>query len=96
MVKLGFFAALTAIVCALGIATSSADDAGKPCIRKDFKTDLVKNACAKGGQDAARDAMKAWNKDKKITNCNKCHTKLAPNYELKVDGLKQYTDLGGK
>jgi hypothetical protein len=96
MVKLGFFGSLTAIICALGIATSSADDAGKPCFRKTFKTELVKNACSKGGQDAARDAMKAWNKEKKIQNCNKCHTKLGPNYELKDDGLKQFLDAGGK
>src|SRR5262249_18013352 len=56
MAKLGVFASLTAIICALGIAmsssTSMADDP-KPCVRKDFKTDMVKNACSKGGQDAA-------------------------------------------
>ena len=99
MAKLGILASLTAIICALGIAmsssTSMADDP-KPCVRKDFKTDMVKNACTKGGQDAAKDAMKAFNKDKKIKSCNQCHTKLAPNYELKDDGLKQFTDLGGK
>jgi hypothetical protein len=96
MAKLGIFASITAIVIALGVATSSADDDKKPCVRKDFKTELVKSACAKGGQEEAKNVMKAWNKDKKIKSCNQCHTKLAPNYELKDDGLKQYTDLGGK
>ena len=38
-------------------------------------------ACDKGGQAAAKDAMKAWNKEKKISSCNKCHSKLAPTYE---------------
>jgi hypothetical protein len=35
-------------------------------------------------------------KEKKIKSCNACHTKLAPNYEMKKDGLKQFTDAGGK
>jgi len=99
MQKLGIFASVTALVAALALSFSSspaqADDP-TPCTRKEFKTDLVKNACAKGGQPAAKDAMKAFNKDKKISSCNKCHSKLAPTYELKADGLKQYNDLGGK
>jgi NAD-dependent SIR2 family protein deacetylase len=56
----------------------------------------VKQACEKGGQPAAKDAMKAFNKEKQINSCNKCHSKLAPNYELKTDGLDQFKKLGGK
>jgi hypothetical protein len=95
--KLGIFASIAAIVGALTIASFTASaDGNAPCIRKDFKTDLVKQACTSGGQPAAKDAMKKWNKDHNITSCNKCHAKLAPNYELKDDGLDQYQKLGGK
>src|SRR5438270_475861 len=100
MKKLGIFASLSALAAAITLAafTSSpamADDP-TPCVRKEFKTEMAKNACAKGGQPAAKDAMKAFNKEKKISSCNKCHSKLAPTYELKPDGLKQFQDLGGK
>ncbi len=100
MQKLGIFASLTAFVAAIGIAMFTASpaqaDDPTPCVHKEFKTEMVKNACAKGGQPAAKDAMKAFNKEKKISSCNKCHTKLAPTYELKPDGLKQFNELGGK
>ena len=97
MAKLGFFAALTAIVGALTFANMSAPAAADdPCVSKDLKTELVKQACAKGGQKAAKEAMKAWNKEKKIKSCNQCHTKLAPKYELKKDAYDQYKKLGGK
>jgi hypothetical protein len=100
MQKLGIFASLSAFVAAIALAAftaspASADDP-TPCTRKEFKTDMVKTACAKGGQPAAKDAMKAFNKEKKISSCNKCHSKLAPSYDLKADGLKQFNDLGGK
>jgi hypothetical protein len=103
MSKFGIFTSVAAIVASLGIATltsstASAGDDGKavPCVHKDFKTELVKQACEKGGQPAAKDAMKAFNKKNNINSCNKCHTKLAPSYELKADGLDQYKKLGGK
>jgi hypothetical protein len=97
MLKLGLFS-VASLVAAIGLAmfTASPAQAEEPCQRKEFKTELVKNACAKGGQSAAKDAMKAFNKEKKISSCNKCHSKLAPTYELKADGLKQFNDLGGK
>lgn len=97
MLKLGIFS-MTAFVAAIGLAmfTAAPAQASDPCVRKDFKTEMVKNACAKGGQAEAKDVMKAFNKEKKIASCNKCHSKLAPTYELKADGLKQFTDLGGK
>ncbi|HLL22482.1 MAG TPA: hypothetical protein VK427_10140, partial [Kofleriaceae bacterium] len=76
--------------------SSPTADAAAPCVAKEFKTELVKQACTKGGQKAAKDAMKAWNKEKRINSCNVCHSKLAPSYELKKDGLEKYKKLGGK
>ena len=102
MSKFGVFASVAAIVASLGIATltsstaSAGDDKPTPCVHKDFKTVLVKEACDKGGQPAAKDAMKAFNKKNNINSCNKCHSKLAPSYDLKPDGLDQYKKLGGK
>jgi cytochrome c553 len=97
MSKYGILVSIVAIIGALSIASLTASaDASAPCVRKDFKTDLVKQACTSGGQQAAKDAMKKWNKDHNITSCNKCHSKLAPTYELKDDGLDQFTKLGGK
>jgi hypothetical protein len=100
MRKLGLLASIATIVGALGIASLSASADGKatPCQRKDFKTDMVKTACTKdgGGQEAAKDAMKAFNKEHKIKSCNQCHSKLAPTYELKADAVDQFKKLGGK
>ena len=99
MAKLGLLATLTAVVGALAFATLSsptADAADAPCVKKELKTEMVKAACTKGGQKAAKDAMKDWNKEKKIKSCNQCHSKLAPNYELKADAYDQYKKLGGK
>ncbi|HEY6036301.1 MAG TPA: hypothetical protein VIV58_18620, partial [Kofleriaceae bacterium] len=99
--KLGILASITTIVAALGVAsftaTAGAGDAkAAPCQHKDFKTEMIKAACEKGGQPAAKDAMKAFNKKNNINSCNKCHSKLAPSYDLKADGLDQYKKLGGK
>ena len=97
MAKLGLFATMAAIVGALSFATLSSSDAGdNPCARSDFKTEMVKTACTKGGQKAAKEAMQAFNKDKKIKSCNQCHSKLAPKYELKDDAVEQFKKLGGK
>ena len=105
MSKLGLFACLLSIAGVLTFATftASADDAAAPaapaaaaCIHTEFKTELVKQACAKGGQKAAKDAMKVFMKEKKIKSCNQCHSKLAPNYELKKDGVDQFAKLGGE
>jgi len=105
MAKLGLIASSTLLVGALAgaltfatvstVSTRAADAADK-CQRPDFKTEMVKQACEKGGQKAAKDAMKAWMKEKKLKSCNQCHTKLAPTYELKADGLEQFKKLGGK
>jgi hypothetical protein len=98
MAKLGIIASITTILVTLGIASMSSTDAQAvtPCVTKDFKTELAKSACAKGGQPAAKDAMKKFMKDAKIKTCNACHTKLAPKYELKKDALDQFTKAGGK
>jgi hypothetical protein len=98
MAKLGIIASITTLLVTLGIATLSSTDAQAvtPCVTKDFKTEMAKAACAKGGQPAAKDAMKKFMKDAKIKTCNACHTKLAPKYELKKDGLEQYLKAGGK
>ena len=67
-----------------------------PCVTTDFKTEMVREACTKGGQKAAKDAMKAFMKEKAIKSCNDCHAKLAPDYPLKPDGLEQFGRAGGK
>ena len=99
MAKLGFLATLSLIIGGITFANMSSPTAQTPpapCVTKEFKTEMVKEACTKGGQKQAKEMMKAWNKEKKIKSCNQCHAKLAPNYELKDDGLKQFQDLGGK
>ena len=98
MAKLGIIASITTILVTLGIASMSSTDAQAvtPCVTKDFKTELAKSACAKGGQPAAKDAMKKFMKDAKIKTCNACHTKLAPKYELKKDAFDQFKKAGGK
>jgi len=89
--KVGTTAAIAALVVA---ALASRAEAG-PCVRKDLKTVMVSQACAKGGQEAAKAAMKSFMGDKGIKSCNQCHSKLGPNYELKGDGLQQFAKLGG-
>jgi hypothetical protein len=75
-----------------------APPAPKPCVRTEFKTDLVKKACADGGQKKAKRAMKTFTKaakkasGEKVT-CKSCHTKLGPGYPLKDDGLTRYEAL---
>lgn len=98
MAKIGLFVTLSAMISALTFATmrEGSAEAGGNCVRKDFKTEMVKAACAKGGQTEAKDVMKKFQKDHKIKSCNDCHSKLAPNYELKADGLEQFKKAGGK
>ena len=95
MVKLGLYASIASIIAALAVASTSSVDAAEPCTHKEFKTAMVKAACANGGQPAAKAAMQAMNKEKHISSCNKCHDKLKPEYSLKSDGLKQFMDLKG-
>jgi ParB-like chromosome segregation protein Spo0J len=98
MAKFGILASITTILVSLGIASLTSGDAQAvtACATKEFKTELVKAACTKGGQPAAKDVMKKFMKDAKLKSCNACHSKLAPKYELKKDGLDQFKKLGGK
>lgn len=98
MSKLGLIASLLSIAGALTFATftASADAPPTPCVHKDFKTEMVKQACEKAGQIEAKKVMKAFMQKNKMKNCNVCHEKLAPNYELKKDGLDQFQKAGGK
>lgn len=99
MAKFGLLLSLSLIIGGVTFGSMSAPNADTPapaCVTKEFKTKMVKAACAKGGQKAAKEAMKAWNKEKKIKSCNQCHSKLAPNYELKKDGVDQFAKLGGE
>lgn len=98
MAKLSILAFITTIIVTLGLAQLSSNDAlaTNPCVTKDFKTELARDACAKGGQPAAKDAMKKFMKQAKLKSCNACHSKLAPNYELKADALEQFKKHGGK
>ena len=98
MAKFTLFASIATIVASLGLAslTTREAQAVTPCVTKEFKTKLAKEACEKGGQPAAKDAMKKFMKDAKIKSCNQCHSKLAPKYELKADGLDQFKKAGGE
>jgi len=98
MAKLALLASIATIAATLGIATFSSGDAQAvtACVTTKFQTEMVKDACTKGGQPAAKDAMKKFMKDAKIKSCNACHSKLAPKYELKKDGLDQFKKAGGK
>ena len=98
MTKLGIFASITALIISLGIATFDASEAQAvtACVTTTFKTEIAKDACTKGGQPAAKDAMKKFMKDAKIKSCNACHQKLAPKYELKKDAVDQFKKAGGK
>lgn len=101
MAKLGLIASSTlllgTIVGGLTFATLATPtaDAAEKCQRSDYKTVMVKEACEKGGQKAAKDAMKKWMKEKKLKSCNQCHSKLAPTYALKPDAVEQFAKLGG-
>lgn len=68
----------------------------RPCVTKNFKTKMYKDACARGGQAAAKAAGKRFMKQAKVKSCNQCHSKLAPNYERKADALRRFKALGGK
>ena len=73
---------------------------------KGIKTQMVKAACEKGGQDEAKKQMIAFvsknaEKGQKLTNtkfftCNACHQNLEPNYDRKAEAYDLYTKLGGK
>ncbi len=88
------------------LAGATSRTAGPPCAQKEFKTQMVKAACEKGGQDEAKKQMIAFvsknaEKGQKLTNtkfftCNACHQNLEPNYDRKAEAYDLYTKLGGK
>ena len=98
MARFGLLSLAIAFVGILG-ATSLSSAADAPCKRTTFETKLVKDACAKGGQKAAKDAMKTFVKEgkkkKSDLECKTCHQSLGPDYKLKPDGLKEFKALGG-
>jgi hypothetical protein len=98
-------------VAAAPLARSPADAASPPappaedaaagaCRRSRFETTLVADACADGGQAAAKAAMKkftrAAKKQERSLECKSCHEALSPDYPLKDDGLDHYLRLGGE
>ena len=102
MAKFGLIALVlgfTGIIASVSLAPQVAD-AAKACHRTTFETTLVGDACKKGGQAEAKKVMKKFLKTAKkqeaTIDCKSCHEKLAPNYELKADGLEHYKKLGGK
>jgi hypothetical protein len=102
MVKLKLFTILTVTIAALGVAAlsdSSADpSAPQACIRKVFKTKMIKEACTSkpaGGRETAKVAMQKFAADHKV-KCTECHTTFAPDYKIKDTAFKRYQELGGK
>jgi hypothetical protein len=94
--KFKFFTWLAIVLTAGTLAITKESTALTACQRKEFHTQMVKEACLKGGQEQAKDAMKRFDEQKGIKSCNQCHDKLAPTYSLKSDGLLQFQHLGGK
>jgi hypothetical protein len=90
-------ASIVTLISLLGMAPGATSDGQQtPCFTRDFKTELVREACSKGGQAEAKDAMKAFMKNAKIKTCNQCHVKLAPKYERKPDAVDQFVKAGGR
>lgn len=90
---------LASVLVAVAIPREPAYGAD-PCKRTTFETRLVADACAAGGLPRAKDAMKKWVKEVKSKqsglDCATCHSKLAPSYDLKPDGLATFKKLGGQ
>ena len=95
MKKLALVILAGASLAVFSMSAPQEADAGKACARTEFKTELIKNACKKGGQSEAKKAMRTFmKKAKKATKekitCSSCHTKSSGDYPLKKDGLKRY------
>ncbi len=90
----------TIAVAVIGFASLPAAEAADACQHKSFKSELIKEACASGGQKAAKKAMKDFVKDAKKKqdglDCESCHSSLSPKYELKSDAFERFKKLGGK
>ncbi|WP_157232181.1 hypothetical protein [Hyalangium minutum] len=95
------FPALAAACSLFLIAVPGIALAGVPCVTREFKTTLIKDACTKGGQDEAKKSMKKFlattkNKVPSIKDCKSCHSALSPNYPRTPDALEQFQKAGGK
>lgn len=95
-----FQGALAAVVVGSGLLIYSANlgAAGADCYRKEFQTEMYREACLKGGQSEAKKQGKKFMKkarklDRSIRNCKSCHSSLKPRYDLKADGLQKYNEL---
>lgn len=102
MKKLALLALAAAAAGILSLTSVPQDaQAGDACLRKDFKTQMVKEACTKGGQAEAKKVMKkflssAKAKNPSVKDCKSCHTSLSPDYKLTPDALEQFKKAGGK
>ena len=96
--------AASLLACSLAAAllpgSVSAQAAAAPCVRTKFDTKLTQDACAKGGQEAAKAAWKTWMSEAKKTDatlsCKSCHAKMGPDFPTNADGLTLFKKLGGK
>jgi hypothetical protein len=103
-------ATIAAVALGLGLVAYPGDShsSSAACRAKIFHTRLVNDACARGGQAAAKAAMKRFMADaakkqsaKKLgrpqsgLTCNSCHVRLAPDYPLTANGLTLFRSLGG-
>ena len=95
MKKLALIILASAAVAVFSMSTPQFADAGKDCARTKFQTSLIERACKRGGQKAAKKAMRHFVKvakkstREKIT-CKTCHSKVSGNYPLKKDGLENF------
>lgn len=97
---------LVATLLAIGVSTAAVRTSGPACAQTEFKTQMIKAACAASGQDEAKKQMIAFvakngSKGEKLTKskiftCNACHEKLDPNFERKAEAYDLFTKLGGK
>jgi hypothetical protein len=97
MNKLALIILAGASIAVLSLGAPQEADAGKDCARKEFKTELVKDACKKGGQAEAKKAMREFMKKAKKASgdkitCTSCHTKSSGDYPLKKDALKTFAN----
>ncbi|MDC0669276.1 hypothetical protein [Nannocystis radixulma] len=103
MKKLAFFTLAAAAVGPL-VLTSVSQDAqadGGACVRTQFKTTSIKDACTKGGQAEAKKVMKKFMATAKVKvaevkDCKSCHTTLTQDWKLTDNALELFIKAGGK
>jgi len=94
------FFSRSAAILLVGFGLLGAAHADDACKTTKFSTQLIKDACAKGGQKEAKEVMKKFTKEarakKPSIDCKSCHAKIGGSFDLKPDGLAQYRELGGQ